>query len=165
MPTRYCSLAFPESLVQQPIFHELVKVKGLTANIHRARVTNDAGWLIVSFDNDTDTVDACLADLRGRGVSVVEGDSTLLELASPPHKVAAVKVHLEIPVAHVHEPVLAELIANNDVVVNIRWAEVTDDRGVIDLVISGGLDAIDAAIDSLRDRGVVVSPIEGNVIE
>ena len=164
MGKRYISITFPEGLVQEPIFYSLVKKSGLTANIFRAKVSPSSGWLVVSLDGDEESIDLALLDLKGRGAMIVEGGEEILDMEKPP-ATPGIRVRLTTPQNMIAEPILAELITEFNVVVNIRHAKVDQDGGVVELAISGELSAIDQAIDSLREKGVTVAPIEGNVIE
>ena len=164
MSRRYISLVFPEGLVKEPIFYSLVKKSGLTANIFRAEVSSTSGWLVVSLDGDQASIDQALLDLKGRGAMITEGGEEILDMEKPPIT-PGVRVRLTTPQKMIAEPILANLIAEFNVVVNIRHAKVNKEGGVIELAISGELSAIDQAIDSLREKGVAVAPIEGNVIE
>ena len=164
MGKRYISITFPEGLVKEPIFYSLVKRSGLVANIFRAEVSPTSGWLVVSLDGDEESIDLALLDFTGRGAMIVEGGEEILEMKNPP-STPGVRVRITTPQNMIAEPILAELITKFNVVVNIRHAKVDKEGGVVDLEISGELSAIDQAIDSLREKGVAVAPIEGNVIE
>lgn len=164
MALRYISLTFPEGLVKEPIFYSLVKRSGLVANIFRAKVSPSSGWLVVSLEGDDESIDLALLELKGRGAMVTEGKEEIVEMEEPP-VTPGVRVRLTTSKELVSEPILANLIVEFDVVVNIRHAKVDKKGGVVELEITGSLSAIDQAIDSLREKGVNVSPIEGNVIE
>ena len=63
----------------------------------------------------------------------------------------------------VTEPVIHELGHSFAVVTNIRRADVTRDEGWVVLEVEGELDAIDRGLDWVRNRGVRVDPVEGEL--
>ena len=48
---------------------------------------------------------------------------------------------------------------------SIRRADVRETTGWMDIEFSGETDEIERAIDGLRDKGLVIDPIELNVVE
>jgi len=52
-----------------------------------------------------------------------------------------------------------------DVSFDIRQASVTADIGIMAVVFAGETDRLEAALKSLADQGVLVEPIEKNVLE
>lgn len=75
------------------------------------------------------------------------------------------KIYLTYPVHLVREPVLYELGVQFALRTNIRGANVSDTMGLVALEVEGTRDEIDRGIAWLRARGVIVEPIEKNVIE
>ncbi|MFZ4584774.1 MAG: NIL domain-containing protein [Acidimicrobiia bacterium] len=69
-------VAFPESLVAQPVIYELVKEFDVVPNIRRAAVEADSGWMILELGGDPDAVERAIAYLGDRGcvVNPMEGD-------------------------------------------------------------------------------------------
>ena len=63
----------------------------------------------------------------------------------------------------VTEPVIHELGHSFAVVTNIRRADVTRDEGWVVLEVEGELDAIDRGLEWVRERGVRVDPVEGEL--
>jgi len=164
MKERIFAITFPGDLVREPVLYSLVQRYDLLPNVFRASVTGESGWLIVTLTGDDARIDAAVLDLKCRGAYGREGGKELLEMDAPA-TITSVRVRLKIPKAKVREPILSSIIKNNDVVINIRQASIGPERGVVDLEISGELEAIDRAVESLKKDGIGIDPIEGNVIE
>ncbi|MGK7344422.1 MAG: NIL domain-containing protein [Candidatus Nitrospinota bacterium M3_3B_026] len=164
MSERYFSILFPEGIVREPVIYSLVKRYGLTTNIYRASVTAAGGWILASIVGPGDVIDSAILDIKCRGGLPHEGDRSILSMKSPP-RLSAIKVRLSIPADRVEEPTISEMIKDFDVVINIRQADIGPDSGVMEMEISGALEAIDRAVDFIKKKGIDVSPIEGNVIE
>ncbi len=64
----------------------------------------------------------------------------------------------------IHEPVIAQLVRDHGVLVNIRRANVEDDSGWIVCELEGSEAELMGAIDWLRARGVDVELV-GDVVE
>ena len=75
------------------------------------------------------------------------------------------RVYLTFPKDLVKEPILCTLAKQFDIMFNIRGSTVTTDMGLVALEIDGYQSAIDEAVGWLKNKGVVVEPIEKNVIE
>ena len=52
-----------------------------------------------------------------------------------------------------------------DVVFDIRQASVKADKGIMAVLLSGQESQVNAALEFLRSRGVIVEPIEKSVVE
>jgi ABC-type methionine transport system ATPase subunit len=63
-------LTFPEELVRQPIIARMATKFGVVANIRRANVGEQEGWIICELDGDSPTVDRAVEWLRAEGVRV-----------------------------------------------------------------------------------------------
>lgn len=74
------------------------------------------------------------------------------------------RARLRFPEALVREPVVAELVRDHGVLVNIRRAEVSEREGWIIGELEGEEAAVDAAVRWLEQRGVEVSLL-GDVVE
>jgi len=83
----------------------------------------------------------------------------------PQKKKASERVYLTFPRELVREPIVCWLAKKFDIVFNIRGSTVTAEMGLIALEIDGERAEVDRAIDWLREKGVIVEPIEKNVIE
>jgi len=75
------------------------------------------------------------------------------------------RVYLTFPKNLIREPILSMLAKQFDVVFNIRGSTVTAEMGLVALELDGQQAEIDKAIGWLKGRGVIVEPIEKNVIE
>ena len=75
------------------------------------------------------------------------------------------RVYLTFPQDLIREPVLSMLSKQFDIVFNIRGSTVTSDMGLVALEIDGKAAEVAKAISWLKGKGVMVEPIEKNVIE
>jgi ABC-type methionine transport system ATPase subunit len=76
-----------------------------------------------------------------------------------------IRVKLTFPQHLIKEPVLFTMAKKFDVMPNIRRARVTDTVGEMVLELEGEEENLNAGIQSLRDQGVLVEYVEGDVIE
>lgn len=82
-----------------------------------------------------------------------------------PKKTVSDRVYLTFRQRLVREPILCLLAKNFDILFNIRGSTITAEMGLMALEIKGAREEIDRSIQWLKDQGVVVEPIEKNVIE
>jgi L-aspartate semialdehyde sulfurtransferase ferredoxin len=75
------------------------------------------------------------------------------------------RVYLTFPKQLVKEPLVCQMAKKFDILFNIRGSSVTADMGLVALEIDGERAEVDKAIKWLKDKGVIVEPIEKNVIE
>lgn len=75
------------------------------------------------------------------------------------------RVKLTFPQHLIKEPIIFTMAKKYDVMPNIRRARVTDTVGEMVLELEGTEDGIEKGIQSIRDQGVEVELIEGDVIE
>lgn len=75
------------------------------------------------------------------------------------------RVYLTFPKELVKEPILCWLAKKFDVIFNIRGSTVTAEMGLVALEIDGEQSEVDKSIRWLKEKGVLVEPIEKNVIE
>jgi molybdopterin synthase sulfur carrier subunit len=75
------------------------------------------------------------------------------------------KVYLTFPQDLIKEPLIYQVGHKFKVVTNIRSASVTDKIGIVALELTGEEEEIDNSIKFFKDSGVMVEPIELNVIE
>ena len=78
---------------------------------------------------------------------------------------ANMKVHIRFPEDKIKEPVIYQIGHEFKVVTNVRRADVRETTGWMDLELTGESAEIDRAIVGLRKKGVIVDPIELNVVE
>jgi len=85
-------------------------------------------------------------------------------MKTPKEKVCE-RVYLTFPKNLVKEPIVCQLAKKFDILFNIRGSTVTAEMGLVALEIDGERAEVDKAIKWLKDKGVLVEPIEKNVIE
>ena len=74
------------------------------------------------------------------------------------------KVMLKYPEDRIKEPVLFQMAKQFDVMPNIRRARVTETVGEIVAELDGAPEALEQGIRFLEERGVLVEPLEGDVV-
>jgi ABC-type methionine transport system ATPase subunit len=75
------------------------------------------------------------------------------------------RIYLTFPKDLVKEPIVCWLAKKFDITFNIRGSTVTAEMGLVALEIDGERAEVDKSIKWLKDKGVIVEPIEKNVIE
>lgn len=75
------------------------------------------------------------------------------------------RFHIRFPEEKIKEPVIYQIGREFKVVTNVRRADVRETTGWMDLELTGETDEIERAVEGLRNKGVVVDPIELNVVE
>ena len=75
------------------------------------------------------------------------------------------KVHVQFPEDKIKEPVIYQIGHEYQVVTNVRRVDVRETTGWMDLELTGDSTEIERAIAGLRKKGVIVDPIELNVVE
>ncbi|HEY1372328.1 MAG TPA: NIL domain-containing protein [Candidatus Binatia bacterium] len=75
------------------------------------------------------------------------------------------RIYLTFSKELVKEPLVCQLAKKFDILFNIRGSTVTAEMGLVALEIGGERAEVDKAIKWLKDKGVIVEPIEKNVIE
>jgi ABC-type methionine transport system ATPase subunit len=75
------------------------------------------------------------------------------------------KVMLKYPEALVKEPLLFRMAKRFDVVPNIRRARVTETVGEVVIELDGEPENIAAGLGFLEESGVLVQPVEGDLVE
>ena len=74
------------------------------------------------------------------------------------------KVMLKYPEELIKEPVLFRMAKEYDVMPNIRRARVTDTVGEIVLELEGTAEGLEQGVRYLQEQGVLVEPLEGDVV-
>lgn len=74
------------------------------------------------------------------------------------------RVKFTFPKDLVQDPIIFMLGKRFDVVTNIRRADVTDDRGWVVLEVEGDEDNIEKGLAWVKQRGVRVDPVGGDVL-
>jgi len=75
------------------------------------------------------------------------------------------RYYLSYPRDLIKQPLLYQLVKKFDLVFNIRGASVSEEMGLVAVEFEGSSEQIDRALSWLRQTGVIVEPIEKNVIE
>ncbi|MGQ9569492.1 MAG: NIL domain-containing protein [Thermodesulfovibrionales bacterium] len=75
------------------------------------------------------------------------------------------RVKLTFPQHLIKEPVIFTMSKKYDVMPNIRRARVTETVGEMVLEIEGTEENLEKGIKSLKDQGVTVEIVEGNIVE
>lgn len=75
------------------------------------------------------------------------------------------KVMLKYPEQLIQEPVLFRMAKQFDVMPNIRRARVTETIGEIVATLEGSAENLEQGIRYLREAGVQVEPVEGDIVE
>ncbi|MBI2874066.1 MAG: NIL domain-containing protein [Firmicutes bacterium] len=75
------------------------------------------------------------------------------------------RLHLTFPLSLVKEPIIWRLGRDFKVITNIRRANVTHEGGWVVLGLEGEELEIQRAVDYLVGRGVLVRPVDGQVLE
>lgn len=75
------------------------------------------------------------------------------------------RVRLTFPQHLIKEPVIFTMAKRFDVMPNIRRARVTETVGEMILELEGTEENLEKGIQSLRDQGVEVELVEGDIIE
>jgi hypothetical protein len=78
---------------------------------------------------------------------------------------ANMKVHIRFPEDKIKEPVIYQIGHEFKVVTNVRRADVRETTGWMDLELTGESIEIERAVAGLRKKGIIVDPIELNVVE
>jgi len=76
-----------------------------------------------------------------------------------------IKFHIRFPEDKIKEPIIYQIGHEFKVVTNVRRADVRETTGWMDLELIGDSTEIEQAIVGLRKKGVIVDPIELNVVE
>lgn len=74
-------------------------------------------------------------------------------------------VRLTFPQQLIKEPVIFKMAKKYDVMPNIRHAQVTGTVGKMELELEGTEEDIEKGLQSLRDQGINVELIEGDIVE
>ena len=78
---------------------------------------------------------------------------------------AHLRFHIRFPEDKIKEPIIYQIGKEYQVVTNVRRADVRETTGWMDLELSGDTAEIERAVTGLRQKGVIVDPIELNVVE
>ncbi len=77
----------------------------------------------------------------------------------------SLRFHIRFPEDKIKEPIIYQIGHEYQVVTSIRRADVRETTGWMDVELTGETATIDQAVEGLRKKGVLVDPIELNVVE
>ena len=77
---------------------------------------------------------------------------------------ARARIKFTYPTAIIQQPIIHTISKNFDLISNIRRAEVTEKVGWVVLELEGDQSNIDAALAWVKDQGVRVDPVEGDIV-
>ena len=77
---------------------------------------------------------------------------------------ARARIKFTYPTAKIQQPIIHTISKNFDLISNIRRAEVTEKVGWVVLELEGDQSNIDAALAWVKDQGVRVDPVEGDIV-
>lgn len=77
----------------------------------------------------------------------------------------SLRFHIRFPEDKIREPIVYQIGREFKVVTNVRRADVRETTGWMDLELTGETAEIERAVDGMRKKGVIVDPIELNVVE
>ncbi len=104
--------------------------------------------------------------LKGKETSLKDGDEvSIVPAIAGRYTMPNMKVHIRFPEDKIKEPVIYQIGHEFKVVTNVRRADVRETTGWMDLELTGDSTEIERAIAGLRKKGVIVDPIELNVVE
>ncbi len=75
------------------------------------------------------------------------------------------RVKFTFPQELITEPIIYEMARKFEVMPNIRRADVRDDMGWVVLELEGEEDRVDEGIKWVKETGVRVDPVSGDVVE
>lgn len=78
MATQRVKLIYPDSLVRRPVLSEVAIQFNVMANIRRAAVDEENGWIICELEGDAKSISSAMAWMESLGVDV-EGLGDVVE--------------------------------------------------------------------------------------
>ncbi len=97
--------------------------------------------------------------------AVKDGDELSIIPAIAGGNVEKKKVYLTYSQKLIKEPLIYEVGQRYKVVTNIRQASISDEIGLVALELQGDREEIKKAIKYFKDHGVIVEPIEQDIVE
>ncbi|TKB72184.1 MAG: FeS-binding protein [Nitrospira sp.] len=77
---------------------------------------------------------------------------------------ANMRFHIRFPEEKIKEPIIYQIGHEFRVVTNVRRADVRETTGWMDIELTGDTAEIERAVEGLKTKGVLVDPIELNVV-
>jgi ABC-type methionine transport system ATPase subunit len=75
------------------------------------------------------------------------------------------RIKLTFPQHLIKEPVIFTMAKKYDIIPNIRRARVTETAGEMILELDGSDESVEKGIESLKQQGVAVELVEGDILE
>jgi ABC-type methionine transport system ATPase subunit len=75
------------------------------------------------------------------------------------------RIKLTFPQHLIKEPVIFTMAKQYDIIPNIRRARVTETAGEMILELDGSDESVEKGIESLKQQGVAVELVEGDILE
>ena len=75
------------------------------------------------------------------------------------------RLHLTFPETLIQEPIIWRLSRQYDIITNVRRANVEENVGWILLEVEGDEEALDGGINWMKELGVQVDRLDGDVVE
>jgi ABC-type methionine transport system ATPase subunit len=75
------------------------------------------------------------------------------------------RVKLTFPQELIKEPMIFQMAKKYNIMPNIRRARVTEDTGEMVLELDGKEDDLEKGVKFLKQKGIKVEPVEGDIIE
>jgi hypothetical protein len=156
----------------QPLIWRLGKLFRVVTTIHRARVSEDFGYLSVELEGSQLEVEQATNYLRRLGLykDEVQPWGDVPQYPLPENEIDAantIQVSLKtVNAAQAHAPILYRVGRDFDVFVNIASAAFDEEEGgSIDITISGTLTPVQRAIAYLHTTGLLVNPRQRSVTD
>lgn len=70
MPKRRVTLVYPQALIKEPVIYRLSREFRLIPKVRRARVTEQAGEVVLELDGEEEALNKGIAYLAGLGIRV-----------------------------------------------------------------------------------------------
>ena len=77
----------------------------------------------------------------------------------------SLRFHIRFPEEKIKEPIIYQVGHEYKVITNLRRADVRETTGWMDVELTGEPAEIERGVSRIRNKGVLVDPIELNVVE
>ena len=103
--------------------------------------------------------------IKGKETHLKDGDEVSIVPAIAGGARKSLKFHITFPEQKIKEPVIYLIGKEFSVIPNIRRADVSERTGWMDLELQGEIDEIEKAVTYMKKTGILVDPIERDIIE
>lgn len=173
MPHVNVELNAQKEVVNQPILWRLGKLFNVVTNIHRARVTEDYGYVSLELEGSTAEVEEATSYLQGLGLLSGKGTaptaSTLPETSILRPITIPITIYVSLTTVNPEQgqsSILHRVGKDYNIVINIEQAAFDEEEGgSIDITISGALLEVQRAIAYLHTTGLRVNPRQRSVTD